>query len=60
VLKDRKLDVDTASMIADVFPRSYAEPYVKRAQLALAEIAGFCNELGFEVDCSELTLCADY
>lgn len=49
-----------ARLIADVFPRSYSDPYLKRAQLALAEIVGFCHETGLSVNCSELTLCADY
>lgn len=60
VVTDHKFDVETAQAIADIFPRSYAEPYLKRAQLALAEIAGFCHEMGYEVDCSELTVFADY
>lgn len=50
----------TARCIADYLPESYADPYLKRAQLALAEIAGFCYENGMNVDCSELTLFADY
>lgn len=39
-LEERKFTLETARMLADTVPRSYAEPYFKRAQLVLAEIAG--------------------
>lgn len=55
-----KFTLEESRYVADIFPRSYAEPYLKRAQLALLGIAGFCSESGIEVDCSQLTLCADY
>lgn len=58
--EDRKFTLEDARDIAEAFPVSYADPYLKKAQLTLAEIAGFGAETGLAIDCSELTLCADY
>ena len=52
--------VGDAEIIAMMLPSGYRDRYLKKAQLALMEIAGYCAEIGIPVDCSELTLCADY
>lgn len=56
----KRFGVEHAKLIADEFPIAYADPYLKRAQLALLEIASFCAEFDIPVKVDSLTLCADY
>lgn len=48
------VNVDTASKISDLLPASYADPYLKKIQLALYEIA---SQLKISAD---ITVAADY
>ena len=51
--------VDSAALLANLFPFAYSDTYLKKAQLALAEIAGHCFEAGIAVK-PTLTVFADY
>lgn len=48
------VDVELAGLLADLMPLSYKEPYLKKIQLALYEVA-----LHYNVEC-RLTIAADY
>ena len=52
--------VNDARSIADALPRSYGDRYLKKAQLALSEIASFSREVLAPVDCTSFILFADY
>lgn len=52
--------VEDASLIQRTFPRAFADPYLKRSQLALMEIASFLSSSQAEVDAQDLTICPDY
>ena len=54
-----RVTVGSAALLANVFPFAYADSYLKKAQLALAEIAGHCLEAGIAVK-PTLTVFADY
>jgi Potential Queuosine, Q, salvage protein family len=54
-----RLTVDDAALIASVFPLAYQDPTLKKAQLAIAEIAGHCAEVGI-IAVPTLTVFADY
>lgn len=55
-----KVDADDAANLAQSFSIAYSDPFFKRAQLAIAMVAGFLSECGMSVDTSGLTLFADY
>lgn len=54
------VSADDALIIQQAFPRAFADPYLKRAQLALMEAASFMMETGRVIDTSGLTICPDY
>lgn len=53
------LDVETAHQIAEVMPVSFQDPYLKKIQLALFEVADALNKRGFSI-VTDLTVAADY
>lgn len=55
----RKLSFEHAVLIQQLFPVAYRDVYLKRAQLALAEIAGHFAESGAPVEL-DVTAFADY
>ena len=57
---DRHLiSTDTAEKIAQIMPLSFKEPYLKKIQLALYEIALHARSIGYDVK-EDLTVAADY
>ncbi len=58
-IKKDKINVDLAEKIANIMPVSYEDPYLKKIQLALYEIAQIYVDKGKYVDC-EITVAADY
>jgi hypothetical protein len=59
IMKGGGFTADDAALVAQAFPLAYGDPYLKKAQLAIAEIAGHCAEIGMTVAPS-LTVFADY
>lgn len=55
-----RVSVTQAAALATRFPLAFDDPYLKKAQLALAMIAATFREIAFEVDVSGLTAFADY
>lgn len=55
-----RVSVEMASELAKRFPRAYWDPFLKRAQLALAMHAGASAARGKKLDLSDLTAFADY
>lgn len=58
-IKNKVLNVETAEKIAKVLPASYNDPYLKKIQLALYEIAENLKLRGVSLDV-EITVAADY
>ncbi|MFA0809321.1 queuosine salvage family protein [Microbulbifer epialgicus] len=55
-----QVSVSDASLLVDAFPKSFSDPYLKKAQLALTAIASLVYEsMGVPVNC-DLTALADY
>lgn len=52
--------VSDATVLATAFPQAFGDPYLKKAQLALAMYAAFRRYLGTETDATDLTAFADY
>lgn len=48
-----------ARILAEAFPQAYGDPYLKKAQLALSEIASYLGSRGQAVE-ARLTAFADY
>jgi hypothetical protein len=59
VFSSGKVTVESAALLASLFPFAYSDTYLKKAQLALAEVAGHCLEAGIPVQ-PTLTVFADY
>lgn len=56
-----KATVKKAKWLGAVFPNAYGDPYLKKAQLALAMFAGtYSRRWGMPIDNSDLTAFADY
>jgi hypothetical protein len=60
IKEEKRVTTEMAGDIAYSFYVAYADDYLKRAQLALAEIAGYCAEIGEPVESSDLTVFTDY
>lgn len=58
-IKTQKIDVHLAEKISKIMPLSYEDPYLKKIQLALYEIAQVYIDKGIEVNC-DITVAADY
>lgn len=58
-IKTEKVDVNLAEKIANIMPVSYEDPYLKKIQLALYEIAQVFVDKNFSVEC-DITVAADY
>ncbi|MDK9702531.1 MAG: queuosine salvage family protein [Sulfuritalea sp.] len=54
------VQVGQARLLADAFPAAFGDPYLKKAQLALAAYAGYLRSLARPVNTSDLTAMADY
>jgi hypothetical protein len=54
------LTVAHAWTLAELAPSAYDDPYLKKAQLALAEFGAWARRKGYSVDVSQLTAFADY
>lgn len=52
-------DVPLAQQISHLMPKSFADPYLKKIQLSLYEIAALYHARGVEVSC-DITVAADY
>lgn len=59
VAKRKTIDVDTAQKISEIMPKSFEDPYLKKIQLALYEIAQVYLQRGYEIHC-DVTVAADY
>lgn len=57
--KNGVIDVETANQIAKVMPIAFDDPYLKKIQLTLFEIAEVLNKNGYTVT-TDLTVAADY
>lgn len=61
LLTDHSLSWREAQMLAEIFPRSYADRYLKKAQLTLMFIAAEWNAANPQEPCKlDVTLAADY
>lgn len=60
VAERRAVLASHGGLLADVFPTAFGDPYLKKAQLAIAMYAGFLRNTGLEVDAADLTAMADY
>jgi hypothetical protein len=58
-IKTETVNVNLAEKIAKIMPGSYEDPYLKKIQLALYEIAQIYVDKGIEVEC-DITVAADY
>lgn len=58
-IKTDKINVELAEKLEKVLPVSYSDPYLKKIQLALYEIAQIYVDKGVNVDC-DITVAADY
>ena len=58
-IKTDKVDVNLAEKIAQILPVSYEDPYLKKIQLALYEIAQIYVDKGTHLEC-DITVAADY
>lgn len=60
-IENRKmLDIETAAQLVNILPQSYEDPYFKKIQLALYEIAHCAQLKGYpETEC-DITVAADY
>jgi hypothetical protein len=58
-IQNDKMNVDLAEKIANILPKSYNEPYLKKIQLALYEISNVYQSRGKKVEC-DITVAADY
>lgn len=58
-IKENTINVDLAEKISLILPLSYADPYLKKIQLALYEISHVYNAHGIENE-SNITVAADY
>lgn len=54
------ITVSDAYLLEQEFPKSFADPYLKKAQLALAMYGGHHLNRGLRLDTSDLTAIADY
>jgi len=55
-----KITIAHAAAVASTYPKAYADPYLKKAQLALALYGGYLRGRGDQADVSDLTAFADY
>lgn len=55
-----RVTVHHAARLAEAFPRAFADPYLKKAQLTVAAFAAYLRSVGGIVDASDLTAMADY
>lgn len=60
VLDQGRVTVDHAARLADAFPLAYGDPYLKKAQLAVATFAGYLRAGGVAVDETDFLAFADY
>lgn len=58
-IKKESFNVELAEKIAQVLPKSYDDPYLKKIQLALYEISHVYESKGHHINC-EITVAADY
>lgn len=58
-IQTEKIDVNLAEKIAHIMPISYEDPYLKKIQLALYEVAQIYVDKGTQVEC-DITVAADY
>lgn len=58
-IKKENINVSLAEKIAKILPTSYEDPYLKKIQLALYEIAQVYMDKGIETQC-DITVAADY
>ncbi|MDP1908099.1 MAG: queuosine salvage family protein, partial [Hyphomicrobium sp.] len=56
----RAVTASHAGLLAQAFPLAFGDPFLKKAQLAIAMYAGFLRNLGQPVTTSALTAMADY
>lgn len=56
----RAVTASHGGMLAQAFPSAFGDPYLKKAQLAIAMYAGFLRNLGQPVHTGGLTAMADY
>lgn len=60
ILERRAVTVNDAAALAAALPMSFADPYLKKSQLALSMFAAHLRGIGQAIDTSDLTAFADY
>lgn len=55
-----QVDIRHAALLAEAFPLAFADPYLKKAQLAISMYAAHLRSMDRSIDASDLTAMPDY